>query len=75
VASGAASFTVNNPTPPASLAAATGTGTTLATMIRDAMGRVTTYTEYQFGTSTVAYSRAATYNSKSGDTSLNSPAA
>ena len=64
VAAGAASYTINDPTPPA-VAAATGSGTQLATMVRDAMGRVTTYTEYQPNGTTVAYSRAATYNNKS----------
>jgi YD repeat-containing protein len=58
-------FTPDPMTPPA----ASGTGTTRASYVRDAMGRVTTLSEYEADGTTVAYSRAATYNTKSEVTS------
>jgi YD repeat-containing protein len=49
---------------PGSIPAATGTGALTASYARDAMGRVTNYTEYT-SSGSLAYSRAAAYNAKS----------
>jgi YD repeat-containing protein len=49
---------------PGSIPAASGTGALTASYARDAMGRVTNYTEYT-SSGSLAYSRAAAYNAKS----------